>query len=218
MQHADRVLLAGANIPALLRPARAAVLRHDQGLAGGVRQGVRGAVRDDPPSRDKQAAERGQVLRAPAGDGRAALDVPRIRTTQRGGDDVVVADLRQDPLPGTRGAPGSRDAPGPVQRPVHVRRLRGPLPARESAGHALRHQFFHLDRPGRPHGCASQAPQGGAQADHGAADGRRPRRRRRLGLGLVVVLVLVLVLVVLGLVLGLLGLESLGQFKFILVQ
>ena len=35
---------------------------------------------------------------------------------------------------------------------------------------------------------------------------------------LVLVLVVLVVLVVLGLVLGLLGLESLGQFKFVLVQ
>ena len=41
--------------------------------------------------------------------------------------------------------------------------------------------------------------------------GRRGGRRE-------VVVLLVLVVVVLGLVLGLLGLESLGQFKFVLVQ
>ena len=60
----------------------------------------------------------------------------------------------------------------------------------------------------------------GAHRHHQRRRRPRPRRRRRLGLGLGLGLVLLVlfVLVVLGLVLGLLGLESLGQFKFVLVQ
>ena len=156
-----------AHVRALLRPAGAALLRAQEGVRRGLRGDLQAAVRDVPPPRDGQVAQRVALLVASALHRLDIVGRVRVRAPERGRDDLVVARLPQEPAARPQRAHGHCEDTRALQR-SHARRvLSGPLSARQSAQHALLHQLLHLHWPRRAHRGDARAPEERAQ-DHAA--------------------------------------------------
>jgi len=163
------------------------------------------SVRPHPPAGDQQAAQRGEAVRPPLCGRRDFLVGPLVRPPHRGRHDLLRPHLCQGPVSRLGRGDGAGRAAGAVAGAGPRARARRPLSGRRRAQPALRHQLFHVVRPGRAHRGRARAPGRAAGAAGGAESGRGGAARGQ-GVAVVVIVVrfrflffIVVVLLVVGL-------------------